>query len=424
MDLEKSIEQLEQWRTDGSEHHEEMMDIIRREIENGNYKTLYLMENVNSEILCKFLIVAGQLWQSANRPCHFLNLLDTLGDRYRECVSFFARQPEWDSMPPHHCAKIMAAILCLDHEKLKDPGSWTAQDRAFLNTAKCLVEKLVTRSGMTPPNIANENEIILKCAEMISAVKFFRHPAASNQIIYNLSHFPTLSSLFKYDVVEMAARRETNWLVRMLGGGMHEEKRQHLSKIENVLLELENNNIPRRQQLINNLKSETQTLDTLAEISLMAILLQRSFKLVGVNVDVPRAGQTPKGSAPKDFDVLAKLGKTELYVEVLNHRNNMIDDLLECVHEPTGNIGGKIVDKYVKFIHLPDPAVAILAIQTESSGREVKDFLTQQESTCQYERLSAVFLFNKYGSHDLICNPNATYSLPSPMIRALLKPSP
>lgn len=424
MDLERSMEQLEQWRTDGFEHHEEMMGVIRREIENGNYKELHLMESVNSEILCKFLITAGQLWRSANRPCYFLHLLAILGDRYRECVPLFAKQPEWDRMPPHHCAKIMAAILCLDHKKLKDPESWATQDEAFLNAAKCLVEKLVTRSGMTPPNIPNDNEIIPKCAEMISAVKFFRRPTDPSQIIGNLSHFPTLRSLFKDDVIEMAKRRETNWLVRMLGGGMHGEKRRHLSKIESVLLELENNNIPRRRQLIDSLKRETQTLDTLAEISLMAILLQRSFELVGVNVNVLRAGQTPRGSAPKDFDVLTKLGKAELYVEVLNHRNNMIDDLLECVHEPTGNIGGKIAEKYVKFTHLPDPAVAMLAIQTESSGSEVKNFLTQHEMICKYERLSAVFLFNKYGSRDLIFNPNATCPLPSSMINALRNPGP
>lgn len=419
MNFETSMEQLERLHTGGADYHEEMMDIIKREIENGNYKMLSHLENVNSEILCKFLIAAGEFWWLVNKPCHFQYLLHILGNRYKECVPFFANQPEWNCMPPSHCAKIMATILCLDHKTLKDPKCWNPQDRLFFDASRSLVEKLVIRTGMTPPRIANEGEIITKCAEMISSLKFFRHKSDTNQIICNLNQFPTLEALLKDSVVEMTEKRETNWLVRMLGGGMREGKRLHLSKIENVLRELQTRNINRSQRLIGNLKNNTQTLDTLAEINLMAILLERSFELVGVNVDVPCVGQSASDSKSKDFDILAKFGNTNLYVEVFNHRNDMIDDLLECVHEPTKNIGGKIYEKYGKFRDLPDPTVAMLAIQTESSSRDVKEFLTQSEKKCTYERLSAVFLFSKFDSDDLILNPNAASPLPSSIISAL-----
>ena len=419
MNFEESMTRLEQLRIEGSDYHEEMMDIIRREIENGNYEKLSHIENVNSEILCKFLIAAGGFWWLVNKPCYFNNLLCIMGDRYKECVPFFENQPEWNCMPPRHCAKIMATILCLDHEKLKDPNCRKGSDRNFLQASRCLLEKLVTRVGMTPKNIAKGGDALIECAEMVSALKFFRHESDTNQIMCNLNKFPTLKDLLKEKVIDMVQKRRTNWLVRMLGGDMREGKYLHLCKIENVLRELKNKNISRHQRLVKNLKNDTQTLDTLAEIILMAILMERSFQIVEVNVDVPYGSQILGDSEFKDFDVLAKFGNTNLYVEVFNHRNDMVADLLECVREPTENIGGKIDEKYNKFRCLPDHTAAILAIQTESSSSEVGKFLKQYEKECTYERLSAVFLFCKEDSCRLILNPNAANPLPCHMINAL-----
>ena len=418
--FEESIRRLEQLHAAGSDYHEEMMDIIRHEIENGNYAELSLMSNVNVEILCKFLIAAGGFWWLVNKPCYFNHLLYIMGDRCKECVPFFENQLEWNCMPPHHCAEIIRNILCHDHEQLKNQKYLEERDRNFLQESKCLLEKLITRAGMEPSVIAVGNTELIKCGEMISALKFFRHKSDCDQIIRRLECFPTLNDLLKKNVRNMVEKRRTNWLLRMFGGDMREGKYLHLCKIENVLRELKNKNISRRQQLVKNLKNDTQTLDTLAEIILMAILMERSFQIVKVNVDVPCGDHTSSSSKDKDFDVLAKFGNTDLYVEVLNHRNDMVAALLECVHEPKKNIGEKICDKYAKFRCLTDHTVAILAIQTESSGSEVEKFFKEQyEKKCVYEQLSAVFLFYNEEWCNLILNPNAANPLPCSMINAL-----
>ena len=396
---------------------------MRREIENGISPTEFvcLIQNIGGKALCETLAdLEEESWLSSKNtelessiPFFVSQLIPKT--RRKEIIPFFEKWLKKSSISDELFLKIYKCVLgeCYnDNLNCKDLKNQKKFDQDFVQDSKCLLAGLVRKKELNPCFFTKQDDDeTIQCGFLIFALETCSDYLDYCKIRNNLQQFPNIRDLIIDELMRKIKENEKNspnGLLRALNKDLSKISKSYLCNIECIIEKLKKEPKIDISTFKSKLKNDTQTLDTVSEINLLGLLLEKSFKIKGLEVKA--------GKSKKNFDALIETDGKQLYVEVFNPRRYLPLDFFGGAYHIPDKIRGKIEDKYEKFSKLSDGDIAILAIDetehfiVESDIKKV--FSTSLKKNHKLERLCAVLLFDSSSCKRLILNENAKSQLP------------
>ena len=273
-------------------------------------------------------------------------------------------------------------------------------DLNFIIDAKYLLVELVEKKQIKTGFFKNKykgNEY-LQCGALIYAFENYCTDLDYDKICEKLNKLSHLKTVVEQWIQEKKnENNRTNGLLRSLNNSND----AYLHNIDCALKKIinykyKNKSIFSTTKWSSKLKNDEQANDTLGEICLAKLLIEKSYRIKELEAKVDG----------KDFDLLVEINSKQLYIDVIRLKEFLPLDYFGGPQYISSTwLSNKIKRKYCnKFLALHDDDIAILAIDNSQGAVDIEE--VERAFDCNMCLMRAVLLFDQ-SSVCLICNPNA-----------------
>ena len=380
------------------------MNVIRCEIKKGcrSYELYEILPTLGKETLHESMDEIGSwlLDEDSKLKQSIPSIMPLLVPRgeYCEIIRYLRRWLNNGSVADDLVVKILKHVL-REYANTASRQQWSELN--FILDSKCLLVELVGGKQIETRFFINKHKCdeYLQCGALIDAFENYCTDLDYNKIYKELNKRPYLETVVETWIKEKEnENNRTNGLLRSLNNGSS----AYLRNIDDALKKIisykyKNEPIFFTEKWSGKLKNNAQANDTLSEIYLAKLLIEKSYQIKELEAKVDR----------KDFDLLVEINNKQLYIDVVRIKEFLPSNYFGGPQYISSTwLSNKIKRKYCnKFIALRDDDIAILAIDNRPGAVDIKEEV-ERSFDCNMGLMRAILLFDQ-SNVCLICNPNA-----------------